>query len=74
MIVSSNPCCWILRMFNKATIRVPIQSLKHFEIVTYIIKDDELIIELVKNKNVAEDKKHALQPGILEEQSNRSRY
>jgi hypothetical protein len=61
-------------MFNKATIRIPISSLKHFDIVTYVIKDDELIIELAKNKNVAEDKKHALQSGILEEQSNRSRY
>jgi len=72
--MSANPCCWILRMFNKATIRIPISSLKHFDIVTYVIKDDELIIELAKNKNVAEDKKHALQSGILEEQSNRSRY
>ena len=72
--MSANPCCWILRMFNKATIRIPISSLKHFDIVTYVIKDDELIIELAKNKNVAEDKKHALQSGILERQSNRSRY
>jgi len=74
MILSANPCCWILRMFNKATIRIPIPSLKQFDIVTYVIKDDELIIELAKNKNVAEDKKHAIQSGILEEQSNRGRY
>jgi hypothetical protein len=36
-------------MFNKATIRVPIPSLKHFEIISYVIKDDELIIELIEN-------------------------
>ena len=61
-------------MFNKATIRIPIPSLKHFDIISYVIKDDELIIELAKNKNVAEDKKHAIQSGDLEEQSNRGRY
>jgi len=74
MIVSSNPCCWILRMFNKATIRVPIPSLKHFEVVSYVIKDDALIIQLIENKNVAVDKKDALFTGTLERQSNRSGY
>jgi hypothetical protein len=61
-------------MFNKATIRVPIPSLKHFVIVNYVIKNDELIIELNENKNVAVDKKDALQFRDLEEQSDRSRY
>jgi hypothetical protein len=61
-------------MYNRATIRIPITSLKHFDIVKYDIKDDELIIDLIENKNVAGDKKDALQSGTLERQSDSRRY
>ena len=74
MIASSNPCCRILRMYNRATIRIPIQSLEQFKVKSYVIKDDELIIELIKNKNVAVDKKNALFTGTLERQSDSCRY
>lgn len=49
MILSWSPCVSILRFFNTATIRIPINCLKDFKIVKYTIKDDELIISLEKN-------------------------
>jgi hypothetical protein len=61
-------------MYNRATIRIPITSLEQFKVKSYVIKDDELIIELIKNKNVAVDKKDAIQSGTLERQSDSRRY
>jgi hypothetical protein len=49
MILSWSPCVSILRFFNTATIRIPINCLRDFKIVKYTIKDDELIISLEKN-------------------------
>jgi hypothetical protein len=52
MIMSWSPCVYILRCFNTATIRIPINFLRDFKIVKYTIKDDELIISLEKNINL----------------------
>lgn len=61
-------------MYNRATIRIPLQSIEQFKVKSYVIKDDELIIELIENKNVAVDKKDAIQSGTLERQSDSRRY
>jgi len=51
MILSWRPCISILRIFNTATIRIPIDCLKDFKIIKYTIKDNELVISLEKNIN-----------------------
>jgi hypothetical protein len=48
MILSWSPCASILRFFNTATIRIPINCLRDFKIIKYSIKDDELVITLEK--------------------------
>ena len=46
MISSSSPSCYIMRVFNKATIRIPISNLNYFTVVEHYIKDNDLIIKL----------------------------
>ena len=53
MIISSSPSVRILRVFNNATIRIPISNLKNFVLVEHYIKDDDLIIKL---KNISLNK------------------
>jgi hypothetical protein len=56
-----------MRVFNKATIRIPISNLKNFVVVEHYIKDDDLIIKLKMFSN----NKDAVFAGTLgEQQSN----
>jgi hypothetical protein len=53
-----------MRIFNKATIRIPISNLKDFVVVEHYIKDNDLIIKL---KNISTNK-DALFSGTLGQQ------
>lgn len=53
MISSSSPSAYIMRIFNRATIKIPISHLKNFLVVEHYIKDDTLVIEL---KNISDNR------------------
>ena len=49
MIMSCNPCVWILRRFNKATITIPIGFLSGFKIIDIKYTDYDIVIKLLSS-------------------------
>ena len=57
MIISSNPCVWILRRFNKATITIPIGFLSGFRIVDIKYNKEDIVIKLLNSSAHSKDLK-----------------
>ena len=52
MIMSCNPCVWIIRRFNKATITIPIGFLSGFRIVDIKYNKEDIVIKLLNSPSV----------------------
>jgi len=47
--MSCNPCVWIIRRFNKATITIPIGFLSGFRIVDIKYNEYDIVIKLLSS-------------------------
>jgi hypothetical protein len=47
--MSCNPCVWIIRRFNNATITIPIGFLSGFRIVDVKYNDYDIVIKLLSS-------------------------
>jgi hypothetical protein len=47
--MSCNPCVWIIRRFNKATITIPIGFLSGFRIVDIKYNKEDIVIKLLNS-------------------------
>jgi hypothetical protein len=47
--MSCNPCVWIIRRFNKATITIPIGFLSGFKIVDIKYNKEDIVIKLLSS-------------------------
>ena len=71
MISSSSPSVRILRVFNKATITIPINNLDRFIVDKHYIKDGDLIIQL---KNISNNKDAVFTRTLGQQQSDCCQY